>query len=284
MRAQRRRMMDEEKLICRYQEYLIQDEKSKLTIEKYLRDLRKFFAFTKGKSVTKEVVISYKEELMKKYAVKSVNSMLVALNRFLDYMNWHDCKVKLCRVQREVFCEEDKELKRCEYVKLIQAANRTGKQRLSLLIQTICATGIRVSELQFITVEAIHRGHARVQCKGKNRVILIPRKLRKALLSYVCMRQMKRGPVFVTKHGNPLHRSNIWREMKNLCIEAHISETKVFPHNLRHLFAQTFYEMDKDIVKLADMLGHSNIETTRIYIVSSGEEHQKCIDKMELLL
>ena len=265
-------------------EYLEQDEKSKHTIEKYRRDLRKLIEFTNGGEVTKEQVINFKEYLIRNYALNSVNSILASINRFMIFAGWQDFRVKQLKKQRQVYCPEERELSRQEYFKLIRAAKREGKERIGLIIQTIGSTGIRISELPSITVKAVRDGGVQVDCKGKSRQILMPRKLLMKLMHYIKKEQIKSGPVFVTRQGNPMDRSNIWKEMKKICRKAGVKEKKVFPHNLRHLFACSFYQMEKDIAKLADLLGHSNINTTRIYIVSSGVEHRKQIERLNLLL
>ena len=267
-----------------YSNYLLKEEKTLSTIQKYLRDLQKFLTYTADRPITKELVITYKEELKQQYATASINSMLASLNHYFDFAGLYDCKVKQIKQQRRVYCPEEKELSKEEYYRLIKAAQDLQKDRLSLIIQTICSTGIRISELECITVRAAQSGVAEVNCKGKSRQIFIPHKLKMMLLSYIKKQQIRQGPIFITKQGNPINRSNVWREMKNLCQIAQVRENKVFPHNLRHLFAKTYYKMEKDISKLADLLGHSSINTTRIYIISSGEEHRRQIDKMKLLL
>ena len=268
-------------LIDQFETYLIQEEKSRATVEKYLRDVRCFFVFLSNRTVTKEVTVAYKKHLSEQYAPASVNSMLVALNVFLRFAGASDCCVKLMKIQRQIFCREDKELTKGEYQRLVKAA---GSTQLSYVIQTICGTGIRVSGLEYITAEAVRRGDAVVQLKGKTRVIFIPDRLRKALLMYLTHEKIVSGPVFVTRKGNPLDRSNIWKMMKALCLEAGVNEAKVFPHNLRHLFARTYYEADKDMARLADVLGHSSIATTRIYIMTSGQEHRRHMERMDLFL
>lgn len=267
-----------------YHHHLLAEEKSPTTITKYLRDLQKFLTYTAGRPITKELVITYKEELKQQYATASINSMLASLNHYFDFAGLYECKVKQIKQQRRVYCPEEKELSKEEYYRLIKAAQELQKDRLSLIIQTICSTGIRISELECITVRAAQSGVAEVNCKGKSRQIFIPHKLKMMLLTYIKKKHIRQGPIFITKQGNPINRSNVWREMKNLCEIAHVRENKVFPHNLRHLFAKTYYKMEKDISKLADLLGHSSINTTRIYIISSGEEHRRQIDRMKLLL
>lgn len=272
-------------LIESYSKHLILEEKSKLTIEKYLRDIKSFKMFIKEEEVTKESVIEYKHKLINDhYALRSINSMLASINSFFDFTGWIDCKVKSIKIQQEIFCSEEKEISKIEYERLTVTAKRKHNERLALLIQTICGTGIRVSELKYITVEAVKKGFAQVNCKGKNRRIFIVRELRKKLLSYAKAKGILEGSVFVTRKGRPMDRSNIWREMKNICKEAKVSSKKVFPHNFRHLFARTFYKIEKDIAKLADILGHSSINTTRIYIVSTGSEHQERMENMRLII
>jgi len=268
----------------KYKFYLKEEEKSDLTVEKYLRDVSNFNIFLEGRELSKERVVEYKESLKPFYKVSSINSMLGAINNFLRFMGLEDCRVKHIKRQHQIFCEEKKELSKKEYMCLIQTAKQLNKERLSLLMQTICATGIRVSELKYITVNAVKKGRAEVSCKGKARIILIPSKLKRRLLHYMRKKKIKEGSIFLTNSGSPISRSNIWKEMKELSRKAGVPETKVFPHNLRHLFARTYYKIEKDISKLADILGHSNIETTRIYILSTGKEHFKQIEKLGLIV
>lgn len=266
-----------------FREALVQEEKSPITIEKYLRDTRAFVEFAANRELNKELTLSYKQQLQQKnYALRSINSMLAALNRLLDFLGRRDCRVRALRSQRQIYSTEDKELTKAEYMRLLEASK--GQKQLNLVIQTICGTGIRVSELQYFTVEEIQRGEVAVRCKNKTRTILLPGKLRKLLLDYARQRQIRTGSVFVTRCGNPLDRSNIWAQMKRLCIDAGVSPGKVFPHNLRKLFARTFYGLDKDIAKLADILGHGSIETTRIYIMTSGSEHRRKIERLGLVV
>lgn len=263
--------------------YLIEEEKSRYTIEKYLRDLYKLIDFLpEEKEVTKSLLIQWKEELKKKYAVRSVNSIIVAVNNFLNYMGWYELRIKTCRMQRKIYCEEDRELTKEEYLRLLDSA-KTDK-RLYMMIETICSTGIRVSELQYFTVEAVRKGQITVTCKNKVRNILLPKKLRKALERYAAQQGIKKGIIFRTRSGKPVDRSNFWVGMKKLCDKAGINRKKVFPHNLRKLFARTFYNLQKDIAKLADILGHSSIETTRIYIISTGKEHLRKIEGLGLVV
>ena len=267
-----------------FETYLQNEERSVATIEKYMRDVRCFIEFMGSKELCKQNVLEYKTMLGNSYAVASANSMIAALNSFLRFCGWHELCVKQFKMQREVYCSEEKELTRAEYFRLLKAANKKHNERLNLIIQTICATGIRVSELKYITVDALQKGEAVVNCKGKNRRIFIVQELKKKLLRYVKEQQIRAGAVFITRNGNPVSRNNIWREMKSLCEDAGVSPSKVFPHNLRHLFARTFYGIEKDIAKLADILGHASINTTRIYIVTTGAEHKRKMENMRLII
>jgi len=269
--------------IQKFETYLRDEERSEATISKYLHDVRSFLDFVRGGDMCKKTVLEYKASLGTAYAVASANSMIAALNCFLRFCGWQDLCVKQYKMQRKVYCSEEKELTRAEYFRLLEAADAKHNERLNLIIQTICATGIRVSVLLYITVEALDRGEAVVNCKGKNRRVFIVHDLKKKLLRYVKEQGIKEGSVFVTRRGNPVSRSSIWREMKSLCEEAHVTPGKVFPHNLRHLFARTFYGIEKDIAKLADILGHASIDTTRIYIVTTGTEHRRRMEHMRLL-
>ena len=229
-------------------------------------------------------MIAYKNHLQENYAVRSVNSMLASINSLFAFLNWFDLRVKSLKLQQQVFCSEEKELTRTEYKRLCQAAKQKKNERLNLIIQTICATGIRVSELEYITIEAAKCGEAIVNCKAKTRSVFIVKELKQKLLRYAAEQGIKSGMIFVTKSGKPINRTNIWREMKALCKDANVNPQKVFPHNLRHLFARTFYGIEKDIAKLADILGHSSINTTRIYIISTGTEHRRRMENMHLII
>ena len=274
----------EPKILQEFELYLRNEERSKATIEKYMRDVRCFVGFIGSTEVSKQSVVDYKNKLGNSYAVASANSMIAALNSFLRFCGWHDLCIKQFRVQRQAYCSEEKELTRAEYIRLLEAANKKHNERLNLIIQTICGTGIRVSELQYITVEALGKGEAVVNCKGKNRRIFIVPELKKKLLRYVKEQKISSGAVFITRNGKPVSRNNIWKEMKALCEQAHVAPSKVFPHNLRHLFARTFYGIEKDIAKLADILGHSSINTTRIYIITTGNEHRQRMENMRLII
>ena len=272
-----------EKFIQKLHQYLIGEEKSTATVEKYLRDVRAFAVYVGEKSVTKEVMMAYKSHLQsEEYAVRSINSMLASLNSLLTFLGWAECKVKSIKQQKQVYCAEEKELTKAEYMRLLDAAK--NNRQLQLVMEAICSTGIRVSELRFFTVEAVQQGEVVVNCKGKTRTILIPGKLRKLLLDYAKKEKIRSGVIFITRNGRPLNRSCIWAQMKALCVEAGVNPSKVFPHNLRKLFARTFYGIEKDIAKLADILGHSSIDTTRIYIITTGTEHRKKIERLGLVV
>ena len=273
-----------ESMIAKFSNYLRSDEKSENTIEKYLRDVRRFFSFANIREINKSLVLEFKVSLTENYEIASANSMIAAVNAFLRFMGWADCCIKQFRVQKKTFCSEEKELTKAEYIRLVNAANRKRDKRLSLILQTICATGIRVSELPFITVEAVRKGEAAVSCKSKTRTVFIVRELRQKLLNFINSKGIVTGCVFVTKSGKPMNRCSIWREMKALCELAGVSPGKVFPHNLRHLFARTFYSIEKDLAKLADILGHSSINTTRIYIITTGAEHKRKMENMRLII
>ena len=272
------------KTVAEFKEHLILEERSEITVEKYIRDVKAFAAYAENNEITKETVIAYKKYLQESYAVRSVNSMLASINSLFAFLGWHDLKVKSLKLQQQVFCPEEKELSKAEYTRLCRTAERNHNERLNLILQTICGTGIRVSELQYITVEAVKHGEAVVNCKAKTRSVFIVKELKQKLLRYAAEQNIKSGMIFVTRTGKPISRTNIWREMKALCEEANVNPQKVFPHNLRHLFARVFYGIEKDIAKLADILGHSSINTTRIYIISTGTEHRQRMESMRLIL
>ena len=271
--------------IAAFAVYLKSEEKSENTIEKYIRDARAFTAYMGNAEITKEAVISYKNKLLSEgYAVRSINSMIASINSLFAFLGWENLKVKSLKLQRQIYCPEEKELTKAEYMRLVNTARQKGNERLNLLIQTICGTGIRVSELQYITVEAVTCGEAVVSLKGKTRSVFIVRELQKKLLRYAAEQKITSGAIFITRTGKPMSRTNIWREMKSLCEQAGVNPQKVFPHNLRHLFARTFYGIEKDIAKLADILGHSSINTTRIYIITTGNEHRQRMENMRLIM
>ncbi len=270
--------------IQEFEKYLLCEERSGATVYKYLHDIQVFYDFMTGRALSKTAVLEYKSKLLNRYAVTSANSMLAAVNTFFRYFGWYELCVKQYKIQKSAFCSEEKELTKAEYIRLIETAKNNGNERLNLIIQTICGSGIRVSELQYITVETVKKGEALVNCKGKNRRIFIVEQLRKKLLRYIERQKIQEGAVFVTKTGKSVSRHNIWRDMKSLCKEANVSPGKVFPHNLRHLFARTFYGIEKDIAKLADILGHASINTTRIYIITTATEHRRKMENMRLIM
>ena len=276
--------LDKTGLVRYYENYLVEEERSRNTITKYMRDLKSYFIFLQGEAVTKESLVCWKEKLTQTYLPASVNSMLAAVNGFLEWAGYPQYRVKPLKIQREIFTKPEKELSKEEYIRLVKAAEEKQNCRLALILQTICATGIRVSELQFITLETARTGRTVVDCKGKKRTVFLPGALSRALQEYCREHGIKEGVVFRTKNRKPLDRSNIWRDMKNLCCSAGVEPEKVFPHNLRHLFARTYYHMEKDLSRLADLLGHSNVTTTRIYTMESGLEHAKQVERMGLVV
>lgn len=249
--------------------HLYEEEKSENTIEKYMRDIGFFKKWLGGKGVDKTTVLNYKNELCKRYAPKSVNSIISSLNALFSFMNRHELKVKTLKIQRQIFADKEKELTKAEYKRLLTAAKNKRNERLYYLMQTIGSTGLRISELKYVTVDAVNAGQATINCKGKIRQVFLPEQLCRMLRVYIKRQKIKNGPVFITKTGKPMNRSNIWTQMKKLCHAAHISQVKVFPHNLRHLFARTYYAAYCDIVRLSDILGHSSINTTRIYTMEA---------------
>ncbi len=272
------------KLIESFKNYLIEEEKSDNTIEKYIRDVTAFMMWLCDVELTKAVVLEYKKSLNDAYAPTSINSMLSSLNTFFDFCDWHDLKVKTLKIQRQIFTDEKKELTKAEYERLLKAAKDKKNERLYYLMQTICSTGIRISELSYITKEAAYQGQATIRCKGKLRKVFLPKKLCKMLKGYIKEQGITSGAVFISRTGKPLDRSHIWKMLKSLCESAGVSKDKVFPHNFRHLFAKTYYSLHKDIVRLADILGHSSVNTTRLYTIESGIVHTKQLQNLGLLL
>lgn len=266
-----------------YKHNMMENEKSPATIEKYLRDVRSFCRWNQGEVIARTRILEWKNHLAREYAVSSANSMLAALNGFLSFQGWPELRVKPFRQQKQLYRDPERDLSRKEYIKLLEEAKKQGDERLKLVMETICATGIRVSELPYITAEAVRTGRAFVNCKNKKRVIFIPSKLQRLLNEYMKRKHITEGAVFLTRTGAVLNRSNIWRAMKKLSQTAGVECRKVFPHNLRHLFAKTFYSAGKDLAKLADVLGHSHIETTRIYIMESGQEHERIMEQLGLV-
>ncbi|MFR7589880.1 MAG: tyrosine-type recombinase/integrase [Longibaculum sp.] len=273
----------EKKLLHEYIEYLINEERSHATIQKYSCDIRKFYEYIgKDNILNKDRVMSYKEELQRKYKASSVNSIIIALNGFFEFNGWSELRLKTLKIQKNIFISENKDLNEKEYMRLLNTAKSKNNERLVMLMQSICSTGIRVSEHKYMTVEALQKGYMTIQNKGKIREIFFPIELKKGLIEYCKKRNICKGPIFITRNGKVLDRSNIYRMMQSLCQEAGINQRKVCPHNLRHLFAVTYYSLDKDVIHLADILGHSSVETTRIYLKSNGQECQKVFNQMNL--
>lgn len=277
------RKIDAAQLLA-FHQFLRDDEREPATIGKYLRDVKEFVGWLGERAVAKEVVSVWKEHLQKAGCKPvTVNGKLSAINKFFSFLGWEDCRVKHLKIQRKVFRSAEKELTKEDYSKLVETARRQGRDRLALLIEAICATGIRVSEVKYITMEAAQAGRADIALKGKIRTVLLPGKLCRKLLKYAHKKKIASGEIFLTRSGQGVSRRQIWAEMKALCAEAGVERSKVFPHNLRHLFARTFYRACRDVVKLADVLGHSNIETTRIYLASTGAEHARQLDRLGLV-
>ena len=272
------------KQLTAFERHLRLEEREPGTIEKYLRDIRAFAAWLEEKPLDKEAAVAWKEHLLASgYAPSTINSMLIAANRFFHFQHWDELRVKTVRIQRRIFRSRDRELTKEEYVRLLETAHALGRERLALLMETICATGIRVSEVKYITVEAAQAGRAEIALKGKIRTILLPGKLRRKLLKYAKKQNTGTGEIFLTRTGKGMSRHQIWAEMKAICKQAGVASSKVFPHNLRHLFARTFYKVCRDVVQLADVLGHSSVETTRIYLASTGDEYVRRMDRLGLI-
>lgn len=270
--------------VTEFGKYLKASERSSGTVEKYLRDVNHFMTWLDGKNVTREQTAGWKEYLTEKgYSPITINSMLASIHAFYKFAGWENCRVCFLRVQRQMFREQKKELTKNEYMKLVETARTQKKERLAMLIETICATGIRVSEVKYLTVESLKQGQAVISLKGKIRTILLPDKLIRKLKQYVKKKKIRAGEIFITRNGNSMSRKQIWAEMKDLCDKAGIEKTKVFPHNLRHLFARVFYQSSRDIARLADVLGHSSIETTRIYLLTTGTEYRCWLDNLKLI-
>ena len=272
-----------EETLAAFARQLGEEERSPATLEKYLREVRQFAAFLGGREVTRELAAAWREELSARQSPATVNGKLTALDRLLAFLGWEDCRVKHLRVQRQLFRDSARELSREEYARLVETARRLGRGRLSLLMETICATGIRVSEVRYITAEAVREGRTEIALKGKIRTILLPGKLCRKLEKYARQKKITSGELFLTRSGRPMSRKQIWAEMKGVCRAAGVAPSKVFPHNLRHLFARCFYRVSRDVAKLADVLGHSSIETTRIYLISTGAEHARTLDQLRLI-
>lgn len=268
--------------IADFQAYLVREEKSAATVEKYLRDTREFLAFAGEKEVTKELVMAWKESLVAECAARTVNGKLAGLNSLLQFLEWEDCRVKNLKIQQQAYSPEDKELTMEEYRRLLDAAS--DQPQIRLIMEAIAGTGIRVSELRYFTVEAVSVGEIRINNKGKNRIILLPDMLKNKLREWAKAEGISGGAIFLSRSGSPLSRSSIWSRMKKLCEAVGVAASKVFPHNLRKLFARRFYAVKKDIAKLADVLGHSNINTTRIYIMTTGAEHRRILNQLGLVI
>ncbi len=263
---------------------LKEDEKAKATIQKYAATLRLLAEWLKGSELTKQKLLEYREYLLERSKPQTVNGALSAINAYLDLKGIEGVKVKFLKVQHRAFLEENRELSEAEYKRLLNTAKRKGNDRLYFLMMTLCGTGVRVSELSYITVEAVQKGRAQIYMKGKCRTVLLPKNLCKKLLRYARTQRIKSGILFRTKSGNAMDRTNIYHDMKGLCEEAGVHAKKVFPHNFRHLFARTFYAIEKNLAHLADVLGHSRIETTRIYVAVSATEHERTLNKMRLII
>ena len=272
-----------EETLAAFARQLGEEERSPATLEKYLREVRQFAAFLGGREVTRELAAAWREELSARQSPATVNGKLTALDRLLAFLGWEDCRVKHLRVQRQLFRDSARELSREEYARLVETARRLGRGRLSLLMETIWATGIRVSEVRYITAEAVREGRTEIALKGKIRTILLPGKLCRKLEKYAKKQKIASGEIFLTRSGKSMDRRQIWAEMKGVCRAAGVAPSKVFPHNLRHLFARCFYRVSRDVAKLADVLGHSSIETTRIYLISTGAEHARTLDQLRLI-
>ena len=279
---ERLRRIDPARLAA-FQAELLRKEYSVRTVENYLRAVRAFARWSGG-MVDRGLVLTWKARLTARYAPATVNAMLAGLNRFFDFAGRPECRVKVLRLQRCSFREAERELDRGEYRALVRTARTLGRERLALVMETICATGIRVGEVRYITVEAVRAGSATISLKGKIRTILLPGKLCKKLLKYARKQKIISGEIFLTGGGKPMSRCQIWAEMKRVCKAAGVDSSKVFPHNLRHLFATVYYRIYKDIVKLADILGHSSVETTRIYLLTTGTEHRRQLERLRLVL
>lgn len=276
-------MIITEESIDKFRRHMICEEKSESTQESYIRSVTKFWKWVNKRAVKKELVLEFKGYLLEIYQISTANAILSAINAFFEYCGESGLKVKAIKKQKKIFCSERKELTKAEYELLLRAAHFRKDKRLYYILQTICATGIRVSELRFITAEAVVKKYAEVRCKGKNRTVILPDNLCKILKEYMRSRKIVSGVIFRTRGNKPVHRSNIWHDMKQLCEAAGVSKDKVFPHNLRHLFARMYYSIQKDIVRLADILGHASINTTRIYTMETGEIHRRQIQELGFL-
>lgn len=266
-----------------YKQYLLMAEKAHATITKYINEVERLSEYLEHSALNKCALLEYRETLAENFSSRTVNTKLAAINGYLSFIGADEYKVQLLKVQRKAFIAENRELSAAEYKRLVNAADASGNDRLSLVMQTICATGIRISELSYITTDAIEKHHTEIRLKGKSRTVLIPNKLCKKLAEYAARQHIDSGVIFRTKSGRPLDRANIFHDMKRICDAAHVERSKVFPHNLRHLFARAFYSIEKNLSHLADVLGHSSIETTRIYVAASSRQYERMLDKMKLI-
>ncbi|MBS6762782.1 MAG: tyrosine-type recombinase/integrase [Clostridium sp.] len=272
------------KKVGEFENNLIMNEKSLATIKKYIKEIRNFLDFLDGGDITKTRVMQYRAALQPEYRAQTINVKLSAVNAFLDFIGRPECRVRFIKVQKKSFVEEEKELREEEYKTLLLSARERGKIRLYHILLTLCSTGIRISELKYITADAVRQGRAEIDMKGKHRVILLPNELKNKLKEYMDQKNIRTGSVFITRNGKPVDRSNIFHEMKRLSAYAGVKPKKVYPHNLRHLFARSFYAVEKNLSHLADILGHSSIETTRIYIASSYRNFDRILDSMQLII
>ena len=281
----RKNLTISKEMLPAYREYLQDEERSRATVEKYLRDVRVFLEYVGENQVLgKERIREYKEELRERYKISSANSMLAAVNSFLVFLGREEMKVKLFKVQKVLYSRPEREMTEKDYEKLVRTARRCGDLSMSMLLQTIGSTGIRISELRFITVESLEVGRAEIYNKGKSRVVLLPVELSRMLKKYCREAGILSGSIFVTKHGNPVDRSNVSKKMKQLAREAGVDENRVFPHNFRHLFARIFYSVEKDVVRLMDLLGHASISTTRIYTMTTEDQPRRQMSRMRMVL
>lgn len=270
--------------IREFSRYLREEERETATIDKYSRDVKDFFIWLKDREISRERIAEWKQHLRRVGRKPvTINGKLSALNKFFSFLGRNDCRIKYLKIQRRLFRSTEKQLSKQEYIQLLETAHSLGRERLALLMETICATGIRVSEVKYITAEAIRAGRTEIALKGKIRTILLPGKLCRKLKKYAGKRKIVSGEVFLTRNGKGMSRRQIWAEMKSLCEKAGVAPSKVFPHNLRHLFARTFYRVCRDVAKLADVLGHSSIETTRLYLISTEAEHVRQMERMGLI-
>lgn len=270
--------------LAAFARHLACEERSPATIDKYSRDLRAFARWLGPAPLHKPHLAAWRQTLARQgYASVSVNAMLAAVHSYCRFLGRSDCRVRYLRVQRQLFRPPGRELSQRDYLALVRTARRQRQQRLALILETIAACGLRISELPHITAQAVQDGRAEIHLKGKVRVILLPRRLRDKLQRYARTQKIAGGALFRTTGDRPISRQQVWREMKALARAAHIDPGKVFPHNLRHLFATVFYAHSHDIVRLADILGHSSVETTRRYLTTSGSEHIRQLDSLHLV-